>query len=84
MGRKALFRELFNGNVAIASYNNFEHYWKALTCCCKELKEWRNILGSVDSLVELDVPSPSTPIRVFDKCATVMGNPKVKKFYDKV
>jgi hypothetical protein len=61
------------------SYNNFESYWSTLERCYNEIKKWCEINGDVSNLIALDYP-PSTPIRIFDKCTTVMGNPKVRKF----
>jgi len=62
-------------------HNKFEAYWSALLKCQGELKAWHEAHGSLDSLVALDSPPPSTAIRVFDKCATVMENPKPNRFY---
>ncbi len=67
--------------LCLNRYNSFSAYWSALRLCHDDLEEWRNTLGSLHSLVALDVP-PTTPTRVFDKCATVMGCPKLKKIYE--
>jgi len=62
-------------------HNNFEAYWLSLQRCQDELRAWHKAHGSLGSLVALDSPPPSTAIRVFDKCATVMKNPKPNRFY---
>lgn len=59
--------------LCLNPYNKFSVYWSVLRLCHDDLEEWRNIRGSLDSLVALDVP-PTTSVRIFDKCATVMGH----------
>lgn len=53
-------------------YNNFEAYWATMNICRQELKEWQELYGSTDSLLELD-QKPTTLTRIFDKCASTMG-----------
>jgi len=76
-----LFPELFvmlDQNVGKAvgyrsgQHNNFSSYWRVIDICRKELKEWEEIHGSTDTLLQLDLP-PTTLPRVFDKCASIMG-----------
>ena len=62
-------------------HNDFKAYWLALQMCQDELKAWQKSHGSLDSLVAFDSPPPSTVIRVFDKCATVMEHPKPNRLY---
>ncbi|MEI9476122.1 MAG: hypothetical protein WCO26_06070 [Deltaproteobacteria bacterium] len=76
-----LFPELFvmlDQNVGKAvgyrpgQYNNFWSYWKVMDVCRHEIEEWKEIHGSIDSLLQLDLP-PTTLPRIFDKCASIMG-----------
>ena len=78
---QCLFPELFvmlDHNVAEAvgyrpgQHNNFWSYWKVMDICRNELEEWKEIHGSNDSLLQLDLP-PTTLPRIFDKCASIMG-----------
>ena len=76
-----LFPELFvmlDGNVAKAvgyragQFNNFGSYWNVMDICRRELREWKEIHNSTDSLLQLDT-LPRTLPRIFDKCAWIMG-----------
>lgn len=55
-----------------SQYNNFGSYWNAMDICRKELEEWQEKHGDIDSLLQLDNP-PTTLPRIFDKCASIMG-----------
>ncbi|MBI4287624.1 MAG: hypothetical protein HY671_04235 [Chloroflexi bacterium] len=66
--------------VGYKKYNNLKAYWEVLELCKAELDERRVRYGTLDTLLELDVP-PTTPTRIFDKRAYVMGNPDVRKVY---
>jgi len=59
---------------------SFRKYWDILIICRQELEEWRTLHGTVDNLLELDT-KPTTLIRVFDKCAFIMGKTKSLKTY---
>ena len=67
--------------IGYKKYNNLEAYWAVLKLCKAELGEWRVRYGTLDTLQELDVP-PTTPTRVFDKCAFVMGHPDLRRVYE--
>jgi hypothetical protein len=67
--------------LGLGPYNNFEAYWKAEKCCHEELQEWGKAQGRIDGLIALDHPAPSTPTRIFDKCALVMGYPPLTAVY---
>jgi hypothetical protein len=67
--------------VGLRKFRNFEAYWSALELCHKELEEWHDKHGSIDNLLAMDVP-PTTPTRIFDKCAFVMGHPCLVKIYE--
>jgi len=76
-----LFPELFvmlDQNVGKAvgyrssQHNNFWSYCKVMDICRNELEEWKEMYGSTDSLLQLDL-APTTLPRIFDKCASIMG-----------
>jgi len=50
----------------------FDDYWKAMDTCRRELGEWQKEIGTIEELKSLD-EFPTTPIRIFDKCAFMMG-----------
>lgn len=50
--------------------------WSIMMICRRELTEWEESHGDLESLIELD-KKPTTLTRIFDKCAFVMGRFKL-------
>lgn len=51
---------------------DFGDYWGIMLSCRNELLKWQKVHGGLDSLIVLD-NLPTTPVRVFDKCAFITG-----------
>ncbi len=75
-----MFPELFvivDSNVKMAVHRSsegieFGKYWDIMILCGRELFEWEQHYGDLDSLLRLDT-KPTTITRIFDKCAFVLG-----------
>lgn len=53
-------------------YLTFPKYWSIMMICRRELMNGQRKHGTLESLIRLDT-QPTTLIRIFDKCAFVMG-----------